>query len=74
MWLSQGTSSTPKGVAVVAEGGLVRAALEVEEGSGLEQERGMGGAGVGDGIALVGPDVGIGQGRRRPVGSRARQT
>ena len=50
-------------VAVGPGGLLVRAALEVEEGGGLEGERGEGAAsGIGDGVALVGAGPGVGQG------------
>ena len=52
-----------EGVAVGAGRLLVHAALEVEEGGGLEEERGEGaGRGIGDGVALVGAGTGVGQG------------
>ena len=51
-----------EGVAVGTGGLLLHAALEVEEGGGLEEERGEGAAsGIGDVVALVGAGAGVGQ-------------
>ena len=64
MWLSQGMSATPnRGLAIGASGLLQHAALEVEEGGGLEEEGGEGAGGsIGEAVALVGAGPGIGQG------------
>ena len=63
-------ADTEEGVTVGAGRLLVHVALEVEEGGGLEEERGEGaGRGIGDGVALVGAGTGVGAGRRRLVGS-----
>ena len=61
--VTRNLADAEEGVAVGAGGLLVHAALEVEEGGGLEEERGEGaGRGIGDGVALVGAGTGIGQG------------
>ena len=52
-----------EGVTVEAAGLFLQAALEVEEGGGLEEEGSEGaGGGIGDGIALVGAAAGIREG------------
>ena len=62
-----------EGVAIGAGGLLEHAALEVEEGGGLEKERGEGaGSGIGDGVALVGAGAGVGQ-RRCGLAERVQQ-
>ena len=55
-----------EGLAVGAGGLLLHAALEVEEGGGLQEEEGEGaGSGVGQRVALVATRTGIGQGGGR---------
>ena len=55
-----------EGLAVRTGGLLLHAALEVEEGGGLQEEQGEGaGRGVGQGVALVASVTGIGQGGDR---------
>ena len=52
-----------QGLAIGASGLLQHAALEVEEGGGLEEEGGEGAGGsIGEAVALVGAGPGIGQG------------
>ena len=61
--VTRNLAGTEKGVAVGAGGLLVHAALEVEQGGGLDEEAGKGaGSGIVDGVALVEAGAGVGQG------------
>lgn len=61
-----GTRSVPgteQGLAIGAGGLVLRVALEVEEGGGVQEEVGEGeGDGIGDPVALVRSGAGIGRG------------